>query len=63
MTIATSPRDLFHKTGRAERGGQHLVSVRVPDDLMRRLAHFGNSKDLTLAETVRTILELGLDAA
>ena len=63
MTVATSPRNLFLKKGRAERGGEHFVSVRVPDDLMQRLARWGNDSGYTLSESVRAALELGLDAA
>lgn len=59
MTVVT-PKDLFKKQGR---GNGPAISVRIPDDLMQRLAKFGNAKGLTLAETVRTVLELGLDAA
>jgi hypothetical protein len=60
MTVA-SPRELWAKQGRSAEGGLPL-RVRIPDDLLQRLAHYGNSKSLTLAETVRCVLELGLDA-
>lgn len=59
MSVA-SPKDLFKKQGR---GNGPAISVRIPDELMQRLANYGNDKRLTLAETVRTVLELGLDAA
>ncbi len=61
MSVAT-PRRLFDRQGRSERGGEH-VSVRVPSDLLLRVANYGNSKGLTLAQTFRTLVELGLDNA
>ena len=60
MSVAT-PRGMFKKQGRREGGS--AVSVRMPDDLLKRLATYGNDKGLTLAETVRAVLELGLDGA
>ena len=62
MTVE-SPRRLWNKQGRTVANGRAYVSVRITEDLLQRLATYGNSANLTLAETVRTVLELGLDGA
>jgi hypothetical protein len=55
---------MFHSKGRGANGLEGVaVSVRIPADLLKRLATYGNDKELTLAETLRTVLGLGLDAA
>lgn len=61
MSVA-SPRSLFKQPGRYAKGGP-AVSVRIPDDLLQRLAIYGNAKGLPLSETVRRVLEQGLDHA
>ena len=40
----------------------HLISVRLPDDLMQRLAAVGNEEGLAMSDTVRLVLERGLTA-
>lgn len=63
MSVA-SPRLLFRSKGRGANGLDGVaISVRIPADLLQRLANYGNDQSLTLAETVRRILELGLDHA
>ena len=58
----TAPASLFKKTGRRPAGTAHAISVRIPDHLIQRLSVYGNHKGFTLAETIRVVLELGLDA-
>lgn len=38
----------------------HVVSVRLSDDLVRRLAEVGNAEGRSLSETIRVVLERGL---
>ncbi len=40
----------------------HLVSVRLADDLVRRLAEVGNAEGLAMSDTIRLVLERGLSA-
>jgi antitoxin component of RelBE/YafQ-DinJ toxin-antitoxin module len=37
-----------------------LISVRLPDDLLQRLAEVGNAEGLSLSDTLRLVLERGL---
>jgi len=38
-----------------------LVSVRLPVDLLERLATVGNEQGLALSDTIRLVLERGLN--
>jgi hypothetical protein len=40
----------------------HLISIRLPDDLMQRLAAVGNEEGLAMSDTIRLVLERGLAA-
>jgi hypothetical protein len=39
-----------------------LISVRLPEDLLQRLADVGNSEGFTMSDTLRVVLERGLRA-
>lgn len=39
-----------------------LISVRLPEDLITRLAEVGNSEGFTMSDTIRIVLERGLRA-
>jgi hypothetical protein len=60
--MSVTARELWAKQGRSVIGGRP-IRVRIPDALLTRLATYGNDKSLTLAQTVREVLELGLDSA
>jgi hypothetical protein len=60
--VIATPRALFSKQGRGREGGA-AVSTRIPDALLERLATYGNAEQLSMAETVRRLLEIGLDHA
>jgi hypothetical protein len=36
------------------------VSIRLPEDLIQRMAEVGNEEGLSLSDTVRLVLERGL---
>jgi antitoxin component of RelBE/YafQ-DinJ toxin-antitoxin module len=38
-----------------------MVSVRIPEDLLLRLAEVGNEEGLALSDTMRLVLERGLN--
>jgi len=51
--FASSPR-------RASQLNTHLVSVRLSEDLLQRLAEVGNEQGLSMSDTIRLVLERGL---
>jgi len=56
-----SPSSLFDVASRKGRSrASRLVSVRLPDDLLRQLAVVGNEDGATMSETIRRVLERGL---
>ena len=57
-----SPSRLFSTSSRERSGGraQHLISVRLPDELLQRLAEVGNEEGLAMSDTIRLVLERGL---
>lgn len=56
-----SPSGYFSTSRRARKTSQnHLISVRLSDDLMRRLAVVGNEEGLSMSDTIRLVLERGL---
>lgn len=59
----TQPRKLFRVSRRSGHGRGIAVSARIPEPLLERLAIYGNDKALTLSDTVRTLIERGLDHA
>jgi len=46
----------------ARPSASHLISIRLPDDLMQRLAAVGNEEGLAMSDTIRLVLERGLAA-
>lgn len=52
--------DLFNIT--ASRSKSVVVNVRLSEDLLQRLAAFGNAQQLNLTDTLRALLEEGLAA-
>ena len=59
-----TPASHFRNPGRyIRRSGQPIacVSTRLPEDLLQRLAAFGNQSNLSMSQTVRLLLERGLD--
>jgi hypothetical protein len=57
----TAPSTYFVAGSRARRSStSHLISVRLGDELLRRLAEVGNDEGLAMSDTIRLILERGL---
>lgn len=58
---SNSPSSLFDVTARKGRSAAtRLVSVRLPEDLLRQLAFVGNEEGTTMSATIRRVLERGL---
>lgn len=54
---------LFAVTQRSQgRKSSRLISVRLPEDLLGRLAEAGNAEGLSMSDTLRLVLERGLAA-
>lgn len=63
MAKKSSPSRYFSQQTRLGGGPKaHMVSVRLSDDLIQRLAEIGNDEGLALSDTIRLVLERGLDA-
>jgi antitoxin component of RelBE/YafQ-DinJ toxin-antitoxin module len=45
-----------------QRSSNRLISVRLPEDLLQRLADVGNAEALGMSDTIRLVLERGLNA-
>jgi hypothetical protein len=55
------PSSYFVSGSRARRAStSHLISIRLSDDLIRRVAEVGNDEGLAMSDTVRLLLERGL---
>ena len=55
------PSEYFASSRRQRKASdQHLISVRLSDDLMQRLATVGNEEGMSMSDTIRLVLELGL---
>ena len=67
MNIETAtPKEHFRRPGRyRQRTGQPIaaVSARIPDELLTKLANYGNSNDLSMSEAILELLERALAAA
>ncbi|GAC1361457.1 MAG: hypothetical protein NVSMB32_00480 [Actinomycetota bacterium] len=60
----TPPSSYFSSGSRARHAStSHLISLRLSDDLMRRLAQVGNEESLAMSDTIRLVLERGLGAS
>ena len=59
-----SPPSAYFSSSRRGRtaSASHLVSVRLPEDLLQRLAEVGNEEGLAMSDTIRLVLERGLAA-
>jgi Arc/MetJ-type ribon-helix-helix transcriptional regulator len=55
-----SPSELFDVSARERRRRTRLVSVRLPEELVLRLAVVGNGEGTNMSETIRQVLERGL---
>lgn len=42
------------------RSTSHLISIRLAEDLIQRLAEIGNDEGLAMSDTIRLVLERGL---
>jgi metal-responsive CopG/Arc/MetJ family transcriptional regulator len=61
MADRHSPAQYFMAASRAKRGStSQLISVRLPEDLVQRLAEVGNEEGLAMSDTIRVVLERGL---
>jgi hypothetical protein len=55
------PSSYFSAASRAEKpAANHLISIRLSDELVRRLAEVGNEEGLSMSDTIRLVLERGL---
>jgi metal-responsive CopG/Arc/MetJ family transcriptional regulator len=45
-----------------QRSSSRIISVRLPEDLLQRLADVGNAEALGMSDTIRLVLERGLNA-
>jgi hypothetical protein len=62
MTESQSVGKLFNANSRnGMRGSTRMVSVRIPEELLLRLAEVGNEEGLALSDTMRLVLERGLN--
>jgi hypothetical protein len=63
MEEPRSPSKYFKAASAPRRAGANqLVSIRLPEELLERLAEVGNEEHLSLSDTVRLVLERGLTA-
>jgi hypothetical protein len=61
MEEPRSPSSYFRAASAPRRAGaSQLVSIRLPEELIQRLAEVGNEEELSLSDTVRLVLERGL---
>jgi hypothetical protein len=60
----TSPSQRFLASAREGKAkSSQLISVRLPLELLERLADVGNDEHLSMSDTIRLVLERGLRAA
>ena len=60
---ADSPSRYFTSSSRlGQRSSSRLISVRLPEGLLQRLAEVGNIEALGMSDTIRLVLERGLSA-
>ena len=63
MARKSSPSRYFSMQTRLGGGPKaHMVSIRLSDDLIRSLAEVGNEEGLAMSDTIRLVLERGLEA-
>ena len=62
MTESQPVGKLFNASPRnGIRSSTRMVSVRIPEELLLRLAEVGNEEGLALSDTMRLVLERGLN--
>lgn len=62
MTESPSAGQYFNASSRnGMRGSTRMVSVRMPEELLLRLAEVGNEEGLAMSDTIRLVLERGLN--
>ena len=55
------PSAYFSSNTRASsKASSRLISVRLPEELLQRLARVGNNEGLAMSDTIRLVLERGL---
>jgi hypothetical protein len=60
---ADSPSRYFTSSSRlGQRSSSRLISIRLPEGLLQRLAKVGNVEALGMSDTIRLVLERGLNA-
>lgn len=60
-TNRSAPSAYFDAASRARQPApSHLISIRLSDELVRRLAEVGNEEGLSMSDTIRLVLERGL---
>jgi len=57
--IRTPPSSYFSSGSPAPRASTSHLSLRLSDELMRRLAEVGNDEGLAMSDTIRLVLERG----
>ncbi len=61
MKERLAPSDYFTAGSRGRNPStSHLISIRLADDLIQRLAAIGNDEGLAMSDTIRLVLERGL---
>ena len=64
MKRKKTPSDLFASSSPgSRRGDKRLISVRLSQDLLERLAAVGNAEGLSMSDTLRLVLERGSGSA
>ena len=59
---APTPSSQFPQSDKAASSTpQKLISVRLSDDLIKRLAKVGNKENLSMSDTIRVVLDRGLE--
>jgi predicted DNA binding CopG/RHH family protein len=62
MNEKRSPAMFFNVSAAGQRrGASQMVSVRLPEELLERLASVGNDEGLSMSDTIRLVLERGLN--
>ncbi len=59
-----TPSTYFDASSRKTKAtNSQLISVRLPEELLQRLAVVGNDQGLSMSDTIRLVLERGLRAS
>ena len=59
--MSTKPSKYFEASSRKSgRPASQLISVRLPEELLQRLAEIGNEEGLAMSDTLRLVLERGI---